>query len=449
MKTSLQHRLSAFISGAVLVIAGSAAVFTFFASLNDAHIAQDKQLRQTAYLVSRFENGPVTLAARKRVDGIRLEERIVVRFLRDPGAEPPAGQEQAPAFSNSLADGAQTVSIGDESWRVFVHTDDDGVRIAVAQQTAVREAVAIRSALRSLIPFAFLALVLLVLVRLLIRTLFSPVLDLAVDLGKRADGDLSQLDPDGLPDEVRPFVTEINRLLNRVDNALQAQRRFVADAAHELRSPLTALTLQTERLSAAEMPEEARRRMLALVDGLKRTRAMLDQLLALARSQQGGASPAAPVSLQHTLRLVIEELYPLAEEKEVDLGVIGTDDACVAAAALDLHIMLKNLVDNAIRYSPAGGRVDLSVRPGAAAVDFIVDDTGPGIPEAERARVFDAFYRILGNRPEPGSGLGLAIVSAIANKTGATVTFAAPPHGAGLRVLVRLPLHGRRGTRST
>jgi len=437
MKTSLQYRLSASISLAVVAIAAIAAVFTFVASWKDAHLAQDKQLRQTAHLIGRIQARPVTLAARQRINGIGREERIVVRFLGESGAEARAAQEGKPLIPDGVPDGVQTVPIGDESWRIFAMTSDDGMRVAVAQQTTVRDAVAVRSALRSLVPFALLVPALVLLVRFLIRKLFRPMRRLAVETRQRSGDDVSQLDPAGLPDEVQPFVAEINRLLLRVERAMQAQRRFVADAAHELRSPLTAMSLQAERLAAADMPGEARRRMLALTDGLQRTRLMLDQLLALARTQQGGEGAASQVSLQQTIRLVIEDLYPLAEERGIDLGVVGAADAAVAVQPLDLYMLVKNLVDNAIRYSPRGGRVDVLVQPGEGVVDLIVDDTGPGIPADERDRVFDAFYRVLGNGQDGGSGLGLAIVKAVADKAGATVTLSEAPAPPGLRVLVR------------
>ena len=439
MKTSLQYRLSASISLAVVAVAAIAAGFTFAASWRDAHLAQDKQLRQTAHLIGRVQTRPLTLAARQRINGIGREERIVVRFLGEAGAEGHAARDGPPRIPDRLPDGVQTIPIGAESWRVFVMTGQDGMRIAVAQQTTVRDAVAVRSALRSLLPFALLAPVLVLLVGLLIRKLFRPMRKLAVETRQRSGDDLSQLDPSGLPDEVQPFVAEINRLLMRVERVVDGQRRFVADAAHELRSPLTAMSLQAERLAAAEMPAEARRRMLALTEGLQRTRIMLDQLLALARSQQGGGEPPSRVSLQQAIRLVIEDLYPLAEERGIDLGVVGSDDACVAIQPLDLLMLVKNLVDNAIRYSPRGGRVDVQVLAGNGPVEFLVEDTGPGIPEGERERVFDAFYRVLGNGQEGGSGLGLAIVKAVADKAGATVTLAQAPARQGLRVLVRFP----------
>lgn len=437
MNTSLQYRLSASISLAVVAVAAIAAASAFITALKEAHIAQDKQLRQTAHIVIRIQARPITLAGRQRISGIRLEERIVVRLLHDPDVAGPSTQNGPPLFSSRLPDGFQTVMVGTESWRTFVMSDADGLRIAVAQQTTVRNSMAIQSAVRSLISFALLAPVLVFLVRFLIQKLLGPLRKLAVETGQRRSDDLGQLDPGGLPDEIQPFIAEINRLLIRIDRSMQAQRRFVADAAHELRSPLTAMNLQAERLMAADMSGEARERLLALTDGLKRNRVMLEQLLALARSQQSVHDPEARVSLQQTIRRVIEDLYPLAEEREIDLGVVGSDDAAIGIHPLELQMLIKNLVDNAIRYSPRGGRVDVLVAPDGQAVNLIVDDTGPGIPGVERERVFDPFYRILGNGRESGSGLGLAIVRAVADKSGATVSLMQPPTHGGLRVVVR------------
>lgn len=462
---SLQYRLSAYISCAVVLIAGSAAAFTFVWSWHDAHQAQDKQLRQTAYLISRMQTGPVTLAGRQKIRGIRLEERLVARFLDADGADG-AGPDgaSAPFFPAALPDGLQTVRIADDSWRVFVLTDAEGVRLAVAQQTRLRDELAVRSAGRALLPFGVLALVLLLLVHWLIRQLFQPLRTLAVETRERGNSDLRQLDAADVPLEAQPLVAEINRLLARVDSAMQAQRRFLADAAHELRSPLTAMSLQAERLAAADMPDEARRRLRALADGLQRTRLMLDQLLALARTQQGDAAPGAGLatgsggavagaSLQQAVHTVIEELYPLAEQRGIDLGVVSAADAdaMVALDALALHMLVKNLVDNAIRYTPPGGRVDVALvldggadltAAGAASaaplVALVVDDSGPGIPVHERARVFAPFYRMLGNGDVDGSGLGLAIVQAVADRAGASVTLTdAPAPPGGLRVTVR------------
>jgi two-component system OmpR family sensor kinase len=167
--------------------------------------------------------------------------------------------------------------------------------------------------------------------------------------------------PGTLPSEIFPFVMAINRLLRRVEKSMDAQRRFVGDAAHELRSPLTALSLQAERLAAAEMSANAQERLKTLRQGIERGRALLDQLLALARAQAATNTSPSRLSVQEAYRRVLEDLMPLAEVKAIDIGVVCAVDAEVMVNDFDLMTLLKNLVGNAIRYTPAGGRVDLSV----------------------------------------------------------------------------------------
>ncbi len=436
---SLQYRLAVALSVLIVAIALGAGLFTFVAALDDAHEAQDKQLRQVAYLVGRMQTGPVSLAAWRRLAGIRLEERLVLRFLQDGPSPPETGPASRPHFSNTLSDGLQTVRIDDEQWRIAVLSDGRGVRIAVGQQTSARDAAARATALRSLLPFAVFAPLVLVLLALLVRQMFKPLRKLAAELRARDEHHLAPLTHAGLPSEIQPFVAEINWLLTRLDKALAHQRRFVADAAHELRSPLTAMTLQAERLAAADMPQEARRRLLDLSSGLERTRALLDQLLALARSQQGAPARPVRVSLQETIRAVIEDLFPLAEAKQIDLGVLSSHDETVWGDALELQLLVKNLVDNAIRYTPPGGQVDIGVARRAERVELSVDDSGPGIPPEEHERVFDPFYRVLGNS-EPGSGLGLAIAGAVAARSGASIVLRAStarPGGLGVTVRFR------------
>lgn len=208
------------------------------------------------------------------------------------------------------------------------------------------------------------------------------------------------------------------------------------------RRPLTALSLQTERLAAAEMSAEAAERLAVVRSGLQRTQQLVQQLLTMARMQQADAGSAPPVPLQRVVQRVIEDIVPLAEARQIDLGVAGELHGAVAADETALLVLTKNLVDNAVRYTPPGGRVDVSVQaePGGALA-LQVRDTGPGIAPDERARVFDAFYRGLGNGVE-GSGLGLAIVAAIAQPLGAQVELAdagGPPAAPGLCVTVRFP----------
>jgi two-component system OmpR family sensor kinase len=433
---SLQFKLSLWLSIAIVGIAAAAGAFAFVSALDDAHTGQDNQLRQTGYLISRLDAVPSSPLAREKRGDVDFDARVVVRFLQAPGKALPLKPERHPVFSNLLSDGLQTVAVGGEEWRVFVKTNDKGVRVAIGQQTTVRDAAARASALRTLMPVLFLVPVLVLLVGALVRQMFKPLKALSDDLGRRSVHDLRALNAPALPSEVRPFVAEINQLLARVGRSMAQQRRFVADAAHELRSPMTAMTLQAERLGAADMPDEARGRLQALVKGLQRTRVLLDQLLTLARTQEPSAETLRNVALEPVIRRVLEDLVPLAEEKNIDLGVVGDVDAQVHAREVDLTVLVKNLVDNAIRYTPAGGRVDIAVSKVHGHVTLQVDDTGPGIAPDERERVFDSFYRVLGNG-EIGSGLGLAITRAVAAGIGATIELGdARAPESGLRALV-------------
>lgn len=438
LRASLRFRLSLWISTAILVGAAVAGLVSYTAATADAHRNQDTQLRQVGYLISRLDAVPSSPMARERVGDVDFDARLIVRFIAAPGGALRQA-ERPPHFSAALADGLQTVTIGSETWRVFVRTNSKGVRVAVAQQTAVRDAAARSSALRTVMPILFLGPVLVLLAALLVRTMFHPLQRLAVQLGERRQHDLGELDRAALPSEVWPFVAEINKLMARTARALSSQRRFIADAAHELRSPMTAMSLQAERLAASEMPGEARERLGALSAGLSRTRILLDQLLTLARTQESRVEQPTQVPLKKAIQECLEDLVPLAEAKGIDLGVVGDADPVVAGSPVDIRILVKNLIDNAIRYTPAGGRVDISVADTGGQVILDVDDTGAGIPAAERERAFDPFYRVLGSG-EIGSGLGLAITQSIADQIGVAVALLDKPDGTpGLRARLVFP----------
>ena len=275
--------------------------------------------------------------------------------------------------------------------------------------------------------------------------MFRPIATLSKEVDLREEQALHPVQDHHLPVEVRPFAVAINRLLARVDQAMTSQRRFLADAAHELRSPLTALSLQAERLAHAEMSEVARERLAVLRQGIERGRSLVDQLLALAKAQSRTMPAPVPVSAQHVFRRVLEDLMPLAEAKHIDIGVEGAKDVEIWTSELDLTLLIRNLVDNAIRYTPERGRVDLSIRASGGFAELRIEDNGPGISLAERERVFDAFYRTLGNTHQ-GSGLGLSIVQTIANRIGAKIQldFSDREKQSGLSVAIFIPIDASR-----
>jgi len=441
LSESVQLRLSVALSLAILIVAIVAGVFAFVSAFDEALEMQDNTLHQVAVL---FERQQMTLAYPKQGGGIEgddEESRVIVQYLSDGNqASGNVDAGEPLPLPTTLADGLSTLEVGGEPFRVLVRTLKSGERIAVAQETGARDKDARESAWRGLLPFFILFPVLLLVVADLVRKLFRPIATLASEIDQRGEQELHPIDENHLPVEVRPFVLAINRLLDRVAQSMETQRRFVADAAHELRSPLTALSLQAERLASADMSTPARERLFVLRRGIERGKNLIGQLLALATAQSSATQSIAPVSVHGVYRRVLEDLLPLAEVKQIDIGVEDEQDVRVLIDEIDLLAVVKNLVDNAIRYTPTGGRVDLSVNMEEGAALLRIKDTGPGIAPEERLRVFDPFYRSLGSQ-EVGSGLGLSIVKAIAQRSGARIRLGYSDEAgkSGLCVSVRLP----------
>jgi two-component system, OmpR family, sensor kinase len=420
LNSSVRLRLSFWLSLTILLTAIAAGVTSFVASFDEALRLQDDVLRQVASLVERQHlDVPLSTEAERRAE-VEDDLRVTVQYLSTQGAREVSAGAPLP-LPPTLTDGFHTVLLPDDTYRVLVLRQADGRRLAVAQETDLRDEIARDSALHAVAPILVLVPVLLWLVSRLTRQMFEPIAALADEINRRGQAELHPIAEQPLPIEVRPFASAINRLLGRVGRSMQAQRRFVADAAHELRSPLTAVSLQAERLAHADMSNQARERLQELRRGIDRSRSLLDQLLAIARAQAGGERSTTPVSVRAVFRRVLEDLLPLAQARSIDIGVEGEGDAHIVASDVDLTSLVRNLVDNAIRYTPVGGRVDLSVSAGAQGVELQVMDTGPGISPAERMRVFDPFYRVRGSEVL-GSGLGLSIVKAIADRLGALVT---------------------------
>ena len=438
---SLQVRLSAALALAILAAALVAGALSFWFAYQDAIELQDDLLQQSATLVDRQALPAIDATAPIPGAEIDAEDRIVVQTLQRADGSRPQDAQSLASLPQQLADGFHTVASDGDSWRVYVKSLRDGARIAIAQRTQLRGEVARDSAVRTVVPLLVLVPVLLLLMSALVRRMFRPLGVMAADMDGRGVDQLHHLDEGRAPSEVRPFVVAINRLLERVGHSVALQRRFVADAAHELRSPLTALSLNAQRLQAADMSAPAREQLAVLRGSIARARDLQEQLLSLVRAQERAAPAAGGVSLRAALRTVLEDLVPLADARHVDLGVLGEADAMVQADMLDLTTLIRNLVDNAVRYTPAGGCVDIALLPAPGAIVLQVDDTGAGIEPAQRERVFDPFYRVAGN-DATGSGLGLSIVRAVAERLGAEVALSetGPDASAGLRVRVRIPL---------
>ena len=313
-----------------------------------------------------------------------------------------------------------------------------GQVVQVAQDLAVRRQMARTLALRTVLPTALMAPLLMLIVWWVVTRSLAPVSRVRRQLAQRQSADLEPVSEDGLPDEIRPLVHELNGLFDRVREAFEAQKSFVADAAHELRSPLAALKLQVQALRRAGDDETRARAASRLEAGIDRATRLVEQLMVLARQQATAASGTQPqrVALAAIARQAVGELAEAAHARQIDLGLTSADEAPVRGYPDALDMLVRNLVDNAIKYTPPGGTVNLEIASVDGAPLLRVDDSGPGIAPDERERVLDRFYRIAGSDAS-GSGLGLPIVKAVAVLHGATLALLPSPSLGGLRVEVR------------
>jgi two-component system OmpR family sensor kinase len=313
--------------------------------------------------------------------------------------------------------------------------------IQIAQNLDARQARARALALRAVLPMAIMAPLLMLLAWWGISRSLAPLERTRADVARRAADDLAPLAGEGLPQEVRPLVDELNLLFGRLDQAFAAQKSFVANAAHELRSPLTALKLQVQALERAG--DEAARgvAVLRLHQGIDRAIRLMQQLLVLARQQAeapGSAAALPALALATLVRQAVTEALPQAGAVGVALGLDVEGDETqlppVHGDAPALQILLRNLLDNALKHSLAQGRVDVVVAPGCVAVH----DSGPGVPPEERERVFERFYRSA-DAPSGGSGLGLAIARTIAERHGAELSVGTSERLGGACFTLRFP----------
>lgn len=273
---------------------------------------------------------------------------------------------------------------------------------------------------------------------------FEPLERLRRRVASRPRDDLSPLDESQAPGEVRPFIREINRLLERLQGAMESQRMFVANAAHQLRTPFAGLVSQAELASREEAPPSVKNALKGICQGAKRCGRLVNQLLALARNAPEALSARQEtlVDLGQLARDSAAQWAPEALQKEVDLGFVPPDDTRVRVRvrgqAASLTDLVDNLVDNAVRYTPAGGHVTVSVGRGPSGPWLRVEDSGPGIPADMRDKVFQRFFRLAGSA-QPGSGLGLSIVWEVAQRHGARVEVLDGAGGRGAAFVVWFP----------
>ena len=431
--SSLRARLlGSLLAGVVLVgVAGGWVVYRN--ALAEADAFFDYHLRETA-LILRDE--PVEYLLAPQLPPTDASYDFVVQVWSLDGVRVYLSRPHA-VLPDITTLGFSTVATPEGRWRVFGAQALTRV-IQVAQPLSVRERRAAELALQTLKPFALLLPVLALLIWFAVGHALEPLQRLTAQVNARRVDALNALPAERLPDEVQPLVFALNDLLGRLRAALERERAFMADAAHELRTPLTALYLQLGMLARASGEAEREAAMSTLAAGVQRAIHLVEQMLALARQEPRAESQRVPVRLDELAREIVTELVPQADAGRIDLGVAAAQPATIAGDPDAVRTLLRNLVDNAVRYTPAGGRVDVTVESTSGEARLTVSDDGPGIPPEERQRVFDRFYRRAGTAAS-GSGLGLAIVKAIAEAHGAAVSLDAGPAGKGRAVSVTFP----------
>jgi two-component system OmpR family sensor kinase len=436
--SSLRARLLAWLLTGVLLVGVGGGWIVYRNALEEADAFFDYHLYQTALLL---RDQPVEYDLIPQLPAADANYDFVVQVWSSDGRSIYLSKPHSvlPAITTL---GFSNATTSEGQWRVYGVGAPNRV-IQVAQPMRVREREAAAIAERALKPFALLLPVLALLIWVAVGRALEPLKQLTGQVKARGVDALEPLPDTRLPEEVRPLVGALNDLLARLNGALERERAFMADAAHELRSPLTALHLQMGMLARAGNEAERADATQKLSAGVQRAIRLVEQLLSLARQEPRAEPARSRVSLDELAREVVSEVIPLADAKSIDLGVAGSAPAAVLGDPERLRTLLRNLVDNAVRYTSAGGRVDVGVEmtPLGSPVLKVIDN-GPGIPVEDRARVFDRFYRRPGTSP-PGSGLGMAIVKAIADAHGATIALTTNPAGQGLAVTVTFPAHSR------
>jgi len=428
---SIRGRLLLWQISALLLTGFLASVLTYLLAWDAFNRIRDYGLEQIAYSVVRH--------------GIEYENEEEVRndhgqFVSQIWAS------DGSLFFSSLNDigpprqepGLHILTWENTEWRVYT-LKEGGLTIQVATTSANRARRFATIAPWLLLPMGVLVVVLGLLIRAAVTRALAPLEQVRGEIGQRGVQSLHALDSRSLPDEVAPLVETLNDLLVRLDQALVSQRRFIADAAHELRTPLTAVKLQAQIARRADNEAEREAALTQLSNGVDRAAHLVDQLLGMARLEPAARQAVfSPLALDALVKQSVADFSTLAEARDIDLGVGECAALTLTGQTESLRMMLGNLLDNAVRYTPVGGRVDVELREQAGMAQLSVSDSGPGIPAAERERVFGRFQRLAGAEI-PGSGLGLAIIKQVVGLHGGKVTLDDNP-GGGLRVTVTLPL---------
>jgi two-component system OmpR family sensor kinase len=435
-RQSLRFRLTAWFTVLLISFGLMGGLGAYFAAQHDPENLLDNQMREIALDVV----GSADDLAQVPAPPIEADDMIVVQAWDANGQllkSFPPGFDLPRQRDTGFADFDTPMG----QWRSYTWNLDDG-SVQVSQRAVVRRELALMAALPATITSLLLVPMSWLLVRWVVGRILNPIDGLTRQLQTRQPDSTQRLAAMDVPSEIVPLVDAMDEALGRVRDTLGAQRRFVSHAAHQLRTPLTALRLQVRNLRQLSLSDVASDVLDDMDLGIRRMSTLTGQLLTLARAEAPSpAEPSALVLLTDVLQEVIAGVIPLARSKDITLVSTPSPVIQIPVEQHDSVMLLSNLLDNAVRYTPPGGKVEVATRSVGNGVRVEIADTGGGIPDEMLRRVFDAFVR--GGHEQDGTGLGLSIVKALANRLGAQVSLRNKPHGCGLVAWVDFPMDDR------
>ena len=412
-------------------------IATYYKTHEEVGEMLDYELRQIAYSMQHSSSFiPDEIGAPVDSNSRGDDNDFVVQVWNKKGTLLYSSRPSA-KLPQASVQGLSNLKYVNDQWRVFRLISGNRV-IQASQPEDARWETAAGIAMRMLAPLAVLVPALALLAWITVRKSLAPLAHVTEQVEKRDASTMSPLEIHTVPEEIRPLLMALNRLLIRLDDSISSQRRFVADAAHELRTPLTALSLQSQLVEQAQNSKEREESLINLRQGISRVSHLVSQLLTLARQEPDAQRPFTRLDLATIARRVVGEFAPLADNKRIDLGIGGNQSEFVNGDEEALRILIGNLVDNAIRYTPEGGKVDVTLSNDSSNVILKVEDSGPGIPIEDREKIFERFHRISGNDVQ-GTGLGLAIVKQIVQRHGAVVEVETGKNGTGTIFDIKFP----------
>ncbi len=435
---SLRRRLLSWLFASITLGVIAQAVVAYNVALDEVDLLSDYHMEHMALALKNGLPPPVTPAALEDEDASDGFDTIIEAWNND--GEQVLGGSAADRIPAHEVLGFSTLKSDGKTYRIFAVQYQHGV-IQVTNDMSSRNELARKLAWRTSMPILLMAPLLLLGVWWLVSLSLRPIEHARKQVADRQSNDLSPLPTSNLPSELLPFVEEINHLFVRIRHHLSSQRNFIADAAHELRSPLTALRLQVQGFQRAHSDEERELANHRLLEGIERSTHLVEQMLILARQEEGNASTAhQALDLPQLARLAMADVFPIAQARHIDFGSDSMVACEVLGQADGLRVLLRNLLDNAVKYTPAQGVVDISIfRNADNHIVLRIEDSGAGIADEDMPRVFDRFFRGQQQDAVIGSGLGLSIVRAIADRHDLTIGMRKSARLGGLQIELIFP----------